>query len=149
MSKEWRSFVVKPKSVCWAETRCWRMLLSHNHWGMILLCSQTTSMGGSSPNSANQADFRKPWWQKFLKLFDSPAQPSAAIKSAELFLHWPKCLLIYWIYTSQIGWHGHASKDHVCLGELKTGAHASERFPYLNKKWYKTSTALLKIFLKP
>lgn len=29
----------------------------------------------------------------------------------------------------------------VCLGELKTEAHVSGRFPYLSRKWYKTSAA--------
>ena len=140
--------LLQPKSICWAETRYLKHVPEPHRWGLILLHSQTATMGCSSPNSAKQVNFRKSWWQKFLKLCYSLAQSFALIKNVEILIRWSKSHLIYWMQDKLVDVVIllKTASEHVCLGELKTGAHVSGRFPYLSRKWYETSAVWPEIF---
>lgn len=140
--------LLQPKCICSAGTRYLKHVPEPHRWGKILLHSQTATMGCSSPNSLKQDDFRKSSWWVFLKPCFCLAQSFALIKEVELFIHTRKSHIVYWMQVILVDMviFLMSVSEHVNLGELKTGAHISGRFPYLRRKRYKTSEFWPEVF---
>lgn len=95
---------------------------------------------------------KKSWLQETLMteipLLYSFAQSLALIENVELFLCWHKCHLIYWTQVKLVDVVIllKTMSECVCPRELKTLAHVFGRFPYLNRKWFKTFAVCSEIF---